>query len=323
MCHCAPRRCHAHGIARAVRDLLHGRGVSILADDGERASAEAAFGTHSRLVTESAAHTDNSEGDHDGDAAAQTNGDVSDQTRRTDMHTATHISRSNAPSGAGMTAVRAPSQLIDKLLMRLNNQRNKRAFETFMRELPNPNYFRAHQRTATGTDTGGAAHGLETDDELPNEPHETGADDEGTGAMAQSDEQDERSHSMGVADETPVQDAESAQRREVEVPVECVMCIGDGGGETSQGQEGAHNAGSRGGIDDGERRVGRGAQGAEDDEGDKAMKGDEDASKQRVESGSGSTGDDKKRRPPRKRAKGTGSQQQRQDRKRPGWAREA
>ena len=121
---------------------------------------------------------------------------------------------------------------------------------------------------------------------------------------------------MGVADETPVQDAESAQQREVEVPVECVMCVGDGGGETSQGQEGAHNAGSRGGIDDGEQRVGRGAQGAEDDEGDKAMKGDEDTSMQRVESG-------KKKRPPRKRAKGTGSQQQRQDRKRPGWAREA
>ena len=122
---------------------------------------------------------------------------------------------------------------------------------------------------------------------------------------------------MGVADETPVHDAESAQQREVEVPVECVMCVGDGGGETSQGHEGAHNAESRGGIDDGEQRARRGAQGAEDDEGDKAKTGDEDASMQRTE------GDNKKKRPPRKRAKGTGSQQQRQDRKRPGWAREA
>ena len=165
------------------------------------------------------------------------------------------------------------------------------------------------QGTATGTDTGWAAHGLEMDNELPNEPHEAGADDEGTGAMAQSDEQDERSNSMGVADETPVQSAESAQQREVEVPVECVLCFGDGGGETSQGHEGAHDAESRGGIDDGEQRARRGAQGAEDDEGDEAMEGNE--------------GDKKKKRPPRKRAKGTGSQQQRQDSKRPGWAREA
>ena len=277
MCHCAPRRCHAHSIAKAVRDLLHGRGVRILADDGERASAEAAFGTHSRLVTESAAHTENSEGDHDGDAAAQTNGDVSDRTRRTEMHTAMHTSRSNAPSGAGTTADRAPSQLIDKLSARLNEQRNKKAFETFMRTLPNPTYFRVHQGTAADTDTVRAAHGLEMDDELTNEPHEAGADDEGTGAMAQGDEQDERSNCMDVVDETPMHDAESAQQREVEVPVERVKCAGDSGGETIRGHESVRDAKGRGGADGGEQRERRGA------------------------------------RPPRKRAKGEKSQRRRQD----------
>ena len=161
MCHCAPRRCHAHSIARAVHDLLHGRGVRILADDGERASAEAMLGTHSRLVTESATHTDDKESEHDGDAATQANGDVSDRTRRTEMHTAMHTSRIHAPSGAGTTAVRAPSQLIEKLEARLNKQRNKRAFETFMRALPDPKNFRVHQGTATGTDTGWATYGPE------------------------------------------------------------------------------------------------------------------------------------------------------------------
>ena len=84
------------------------------------------------------------------------------------------------------------------------------------------------------------------DDEPTNEPHEAGADDEGTGAMAQCEEQDERSDDMGVADETPAHDAERAQRREVEAPVDCVMCVGDGDGETGQGHEGTHDAESRG-----------------------------------------------------------------------------
>ena len=144
----------------------------------------------------------------------------------------------------------------------------------------------------------------------PGNNGDTGEHASGTnGATAGID----RGNGMGVADETPAHDAESAQRREVEVPVESVMCVGDGGGETSQGHEGAHDAESRGGIDDGEQRARRGAQGAEDNEGDEAREGNEDAP----------TGDNKKKRPPRKRAKGTGSQQQRQDRKRPGWAREA
>ena len=322
MCHCAPRRCHAHGIAKAVRDLLHGRGVHILADDGERASAEAAFGTHSRLVTESAAHTENSEGDHDGDAAAQTNGDVSDRTRRTEMHTAMHTSRSNAPSGAGTTAVRAPSQLIEKLSARLNKQRNKKAFETFMRTLPNPTYFRVPQGTATDTDTVRAAHGLEMDDELTNEPHEAGADDKETGAMAPCDERDERSNSMGVVVETPAHDAESAQQREVGVPVERVMYVGDSGGETIRGHEGVRDAEGRGGANGGEQRARREEQGAEDDEGEEAMEGDEDVASQHTEGGSGPTSGNRKRKLKR-RSKIEKSQKQRQDGKRPGGAREA
>ena len=53
------------------------------------------------------------------------------------------------------------------------------------------------------------------------------------------------------------------------------------------------------------------------------MAGDENMSVQRADGGSGLTGGIKKKRPPRKRAKGEKSRQQRQDAARPGWAREA
>ena len=62
------------------------------------------------------------------------------------------------------------------------------------------------------------------------------------------------------------------------------------------------------------------AEGSDEDE---AMAGKENVSMQRAEGGSGSTGGIRKKRPPRKRAKGEKSQQQRQDAARPGWAREA
>ena len=111
--------------------------------------------------------------------------------------------------------------------------------------------------------------------------------------MAPGDVHDVMMSDMGAVAEALVRDAGREQQREV--LVECVMCVGDGGGETSQGQEGAHNAGSRGGIDDGEQRVGRGAQGAEDDEGAKAREGDEDVALQHAEGSSGPIGGIKKR----------------------------
>ena len=82
---------------------------------------------------------------------------------------------------------------------------------------------------------------------------------------------------MGVADETPAHDAESAQQREVEVPVECVMCAGDSGGETIRGHESVRDAEGRGGANGGEQWVRKGV------------------------------------RPPKRRAKGEKSHRQRQD----------
>ena len=97
------------------------------------------------------------------------------------------------------------------------------------------------------------------------------------------------------------------------MPVECVMYVGDSGGETIRGHEGVRDAEGRGGANGGEQRAKRETQGAEDDKGDKAMEGDEDASMQRVEGGSGPTAGGSEKKKPRRRAKGAMRQGQRQD----------
>ena len=323
LCHCAPKRCHAHVIAREIQRRLRARGVHILVDNGG--------------WEESEAHGD------DGTNADETNGGADASSDDEAVRATERRAEQGAPDEEALTEWtgappalpgRGANRLIEKLQERHNRLRNKRAYEAFAREIddlicahPNPKHARtspphpldaAQQNTGTNsaaepprgsepaTRQGSKMHEGGVDMTDPGNNGDTGENASGTnGATAGID----RSNGMGVADETPAHDAESAQRREVEVPVESVMCVGDGGGETSQGHEGAHDAESRGGIDDGEQRARRGAQGAEDDEGDEAMEGNE--------------GDKKKKRPPRKRAKGTGSQQQRQDRKRPGWAREA
>ena len=91
----------------------------------------------------------------------------------------------------------------------------------------------------------------------PGNDGDTGEDTSGTnGGTAGID----RSNGMGAADETPAHDAESAQRREVEVPVECVMYVGDSGGETIRGHEGVRDAEGRGGANGGERGINSGTQ---------------------------------------------------------------
>ena len=132
--------------------------------------------------------------------------------------------------------------------------------------------------------------GVDTTD--PGHDGDTGEDASGTnGGTAGID----RSNGMGVAEETPAHDAESAQRREVEVPVECVMCVGDSGGETIRRHEGDRDAEGSGGANGDEQRVRREAQGAEDDEGAKAREGDEDVALQHAEGSSGPIGGIKKR----------------------------
>ena len=78
------------------------------------------------------------------------------------------------------------------------------------------------------------------DDELTGEPSEAGVDGEGLSALAPDDEHDVMMSDVGVEAEALVCDAECEQQREV--PVECVVCVGDdgggGGSEVRRGHEG-------------------------------------------------------------------------------------
>ena len=165
-----------------------------------------------------------------------------------------------------------------------------------------------------------AACGLEMDDELTGEPSEAGADVEGSRALAPGDEHDAMmGDCMGAEAEALARDAERVQQREV--PVECVVCVDDdagcGGSEGRRAHEGEGGVEGRESACGREQRAARAAHEAEGDHDDEAMEGDENMPVQRADGGI------KKKRPPRKRAKGEKSQQQRQDAARPGWAREA
>ena len=126
-----------------------------------------------------------------------------------------------------------------------------------------------------------------------------------------------------TASRAAVTGAEAAAAGQRKVPSEGARRrVGDGGSEANQRHEGGRGAEGREAIDGGEQRSGGAALEAEGDDGDEAMEGDEDSPMQRVEGDSGSTGANKQRKPKR-RAKGEKSQQQRQDGKRTGGAREA
>ena len=106
------------------------------------------------------------------------------------------------------------------------------------------------------------------------------------------------------------------------------MCVDDvvggDGREAGLGQEGEGGVGGRASADGCEQRALSCSapahdHEAEDDDWYEGMAGDENMSVQRADGGSGLTGGIKKKRPPRKRAKGEKSRQQRQDAARPGW----
>ena len=100
---------------------------------------------------------------------------------------------------------------------------------------------------------------------------------------------------------------------------------GGSGSEAARALEGDGDCGlGCEGVDGVKQGASTAAREAEGDDEDEAMEGDENVSLQRAEEGGGSTGGIKKKRPPRKRAKGAQSQKQRQVAARaPGWAREA
>ena len=144
-------------------------------------------------------------------------------------------------------------------------------------------------------------------------------------AECMSDVHDELLSSMDVVAVGHAQDAEGEQQSE-RVSVECDGRVDDGaGGVSSEARRGHEGEGSVEGCEGGdgvEQRAARAAHEAEGDDEDEAMEGDENISMQHADGGGGSTAGIKKKRP-RKRAKGTKSQHQRQDSKRPGRAREA
>jgi hypothetical protein len=121
-------------------------------------------------------------------------------------------------------------------------------------------------------------------------------------------------------------DGRREQQRE-RVSVGCVMRDGAGaGGSGSEAARALEGDGDCGlgceGVDGVKQGASMAAREAEGEDEDEAMAVDENVSLQRAEGGGGSTGGIKKKKVKR-RAKGTKSQQQRQDGKRPGGAREA
>ena len=158
-----------------------------------------------------------------------------------------------------------------------------------------------------------AACGLEMDDELTGVPSEAGADDEGMSAMAPGDEHDVMMSDVGAEADAPARDVEREQQREV--PVECVVCVGDdgggGGSEVRRGHEGEGGVEGCEGVDGVERRAVWAAHEVEGEDGVEAMEGDENVSLQSAVGGSGSIGGIKKKRPQR-RAKGAMNHRQRQ-----------
>ena len=142
-----------------------------------------------------------------------------------------------------------------------------------------------------------AACGLEMDDELTGVPSEAGADDEGMSAMAPGDEHDVMMSDVGAEADAPARDVEREQQREV--PVECVVCVGDdgggGGSEVRRGHEGEGGVEGCEGVDGVEQRAVRAAHETEGGDVDEAIEGYENISLQHAEGGSGPTGGIKKR----------------------------
>ena len=132
-----------------------------------------------------------------------------------------------------------------------------------------------------------AACRLEMDDELTGVPSEAGADDEGMSAMAPGDEHDVMMSDVGAEADAPARDVEREQQREV--PVECVVCVGDdgggGGSEVRRGHEGEGGVEGCEGVDGVEQRAVRAAHEAEGGDVDEAIEGYENISLQHAEKG--------------------------------------
>jgi hypothetical protein len=151
MCHCAPKRCHAHVIAHEIQYRLHKRGIHILVDDG-RWKGDAAHGADAQPTDDGrdgadadmTAIDEGAEG-HAGDPAAPDKGNVdciSDGGAGSEGRAgATHTPA--APSDTHTDAANGQPELFPDLLARLkghreNRLRNKCAITAFFSAFPNP-----------------------------------------------------------------------------------------------------------------------------------------------------------------------------------------
>ena len=146
------------------------------------------------------------------------------------------------------------------------------------------------------------------------EPSEAVVDAEGSSALAPGDVHDVMMSDGGVMAEALARDAVREQQRDV--LVECVVCVlgadvGGCGSEARRGQEGEGGVEGCEGADGVEQRAARAALEAVGDDGDEALAGDENISRQRAEGGSSMTGGIKKKKPQR-RSRGAMNHKQRQ-----------
>jgi hypothetical protein len=139
MCHCAPKRCHAHVIAHEIQRRLRTRDIHILVEDGGWERTEVLY-----------------EDDDHGDDGMSTNcedGGNADSIRDAGAGTEGRASATHdtaVPCGAHTDAASGQPELFPKLLARIkghreNRLRNESAIAAFFRALPGPRALtRAH-----------------------------------------------------------------------------------------------------------------------------------------------------------------------------------
>jgi hypothetical protein len=139
MCHCAPKRCHAHVIAHEIQRRLRTRDIHILVEDGGRGRTAVLCENDDRGDDGMSTNCeDGGNADNIHDAGAGTEGRAS----------ATHDPA--GPCGAHTDTASGQPELFPKLLARIkghreNRLRNESAIVAFFRALPGPGALtRAH-----------------------------------------------------------------------------------------------------------------------------------------------------------------------------------
>jgi len=148
MCHCAPKRCHAHVVAHEIRHRLHKRGIHILVDDGgwkgdaaHRADAPPTDDGCDGADADMTATDEGAEG-HAGEPDRGNADSISDGGAGSEGRAgATHIPA--APSDARTDVANGQPEPFPELLARLkghreNRLRNERAITAFFSAFPNP-----------------------------------------------------------------------------------------------------------------------------------------------------------------------------------------